>query len=168
VHDRMMFPFPGSSYAEKQARKRATQLRSPTLVDFFSPSPSPPQQEYVRTPTLVDSPHRRQQSQLQQQQQQQRPVSSEVVGDDSQHCLSPYGGGGCTGVVEPSMQDPRSGRSRCPPPPKRQLIIGTCTNWGSDTKRRALDAGMDFFLPKPFSQQKFIAILDNVDVASLP
>ncbi len=37
-----------------------------------------------------------------------------------------------------------------------QLIIGMSTNIDEETKKRALDAGMDFFLPKPFTLQKFI------------
>jgi len=37
-----------------------------------------------------------------------------------------------------------------------QMIIGMSTNIDEQTKARALEAGMDHFLPKPFTLQKFI------------
>lgn len=37
-----------------------------------------------------------------------------------------------------------------------QLIIGMSTNVDEQTRQRALEAGMDHFLPKPFTLQKFI------------
>jgi CheY-like chemotaxis protein len=37
-----------------------------------------------------------------------------------------------------------------------QLIIGMSTNIDEETRKRALNAGMDYFLPKPFTLQKFI------------
>lgn len=40
-----------------------------------------------------------------------------------------------------------------------QLIIGMSTDVDSVTRRRALDAGMDYFLPKPFTLQKFTEIV---------
>lgn len=40
-----------------------------------------------------------------------------------------------------------------------QLIIGMSTSIDDETRDRALKAGMDFFLPKPFTLQKFIETL---------
>lgn len=40
-----------------------------------------------------------------------------------------------------------------------QLIIGMSTNVDDATRKRALEAGMDFFLPKPFTLQKFTEII---------
>jgi CheY-like chemotaxis protein len=40
-----------------------------------------------------------------------------------------------------------------------QLIIGMSTSIDDETRERALKAGMDFFLPKPFTLQKFIETL---------
>ena len=40
-----------------------------------------------------------------------------------------------------------------------QLIIGMSTDVDSFTRRRALDSGMDYFLPKPFTLQKFTEII---------
>lgn len=37
-----------------------------------------------------------------------------------------------------------------------QLIIGMSTNIDEETKSKAIEAGMDFFLPKPFTLKKFI------------
>jgi CheY-like chemotaxis protein len=37
-----------------------------------------------------------------------------------------------------------------------QLIIGMSTNIDEETRKRALGAGMDYFLPKPFTLQKFM------------
>jgi len=44
-------------------------------------------------------------------------------------------------------------------PRMSQLIIGMSTNVDDETRRRALEAGMDFFLPKPFTLQKFTEII---------
>lgn len=38
----------------------------------------------------------------------------------------------------------------------RQLIIGMSSSVDEITRQKALDSGMDFFLPKPFSLEKFI------------
>jgi CheY-like chemotaxis protein len=40
-----------------------------------------------------------------------------------------------------------------------QLIIGMSTNVDNETRQKALSAGMDYFLPKPFTLQKFADIL---------
>lgn len=40
-----------------------------------------------------------------------------------------------------------------------QVIIGMSTNVDDATRKRALEAGMDFFLPKPFTLQKFTEII---------
>lgn len=40
-----------------------------------------------------------------------------------------------------------------------QLIIGMSTNVDDETRRRAFESGMDFFLPKPFTLQKFTETL---------
>lgn len=40
-----------------------------------------------------------------------------------------------------------------------QLIIGMSTDVDSTTRKRALDAGMDYFLPKPFTLHKFTEII---------
>lgn len=40
-----------------------------------------------------------------------------------------------------------------------QLIIGMSTNCDDETRDKAIDAGMDFFLPKPFTLQKFVETL---------
>ncbi|KAJ1410580.1 hypothetical protein B484DRAFT_188163 [Ochromonadaceae sp. CCMP2298] len=47
-----------------------------------------------------------------------------------------------------------------------QLIIGMSTNVDEVTRRRALDAGMDFFLPKPFTLQKFTEIVKIIPAPS--
>jgi len=49
--------------------------------------------------------------------------------------------------------------SPVPYPPASQLIIGMSTDVDNDTRRRALASGMDYFLPKPFTLQKFTEII---------
>ena len=49
--------------------------------------------------------------------------------------------------------------SPVPYAPPSQLIIGMSTDVDADTRRRALAAGMDYFLPKPFTLQKFTEII---------
>jgi CheY-like chemotaxis protein len=44
-------------------------------------------------------------------------------------------------------------------PRPAQVIIGMSTNVDDLTRKRALEAGMDFFLPKPFTLQKFTEII---------
>jgi CheY-like chemotaxis protein len=44
-------------------------------------------------------------------------------------------------------------------PRPAQVIIGMSTNVDDLTRKRALESGMDFFLPKPFTLQKFTEII---------
>mmetsp|Transcript_19350 Transcript_19350/g.26456 ORF Transcript_19350/g.26456 Transcript_19350/m.26456 type:complete len:653 (-) Transcript_19350:344-2302(-) len=48
------------------------------------------------------------------------------------------------------------GSFEVPVVPYRQLIIGMSSNSDAATKNKALECGMDFFLPKPFTLEKFI------------
>jgi CheY-like chemotaxis protein len=45
-----------------------------------------------------------------------------------------------------------------------QLIIGMSSNTDDATKQRALDAGMDYFMPKPFTLEKFIDTIKATSV----
>ena len=53
----------------------------------------------------------------------------------------------------------KNGRISPDIPRPAQVIIGMSTNVDDVTRKRALDAGMDFFLPKPFTLQKFTEII---------
>ena len=46
----------------------------------------------------------------------------------------------------------------------RLIIIGMSANSDAETKRLAHEAGMQYFLPKPFTIAEFIALLDTIKV----
>lgn len=48
----------------------------------------------------------------------------------------------------------------------RLIIIGMSANSDAETKRLAHEAGMQYFLPKPFTIAEFIALLETIKVGS--